>query len=402
MMKLKATSLLGLGLVSILSGTLWCQNIKTYHDIIFVIQTEKEGMYSEKTGHIVTLTSSEIIMETEGNRLLYTHEAVKRIEPSKARECDHKILDEIIKAIQMGRYKIKKENKDIKDIDLYEDPVDDYQELKDKVEAIQKAQLRLPDELVRRIEQDKISAEKFQENVDIYWNKKKSLIISVIQNTPPIGHFFSFLDILPGMIGTFLAVLILISILSYGVYKLYQMLVVATNLRDLNRTKLNMEISKLHFDIESIKKELGLTEKIAPTEIQAQKIDIKPSLKIPEVHILDFIKYKIFHILTEEKIQRRTKLWQKKWQGYKDRPAHLRVLYYYARLSMNFLATILVAIYSMGSFVDIILPFIDPEFPGGPFISLIFLLTFVVLFAYLLRLNTQRRIMRKTYRESKT
>lgn len=346
MIKLKTSSFLSLGLVFVLSGTLWCQDSKTYNDVIFVKQPGNVSVYSIMTGHIVDLTSGEIIMEIEGKRLLYTREAVKLVELDKTRK------NEIDKNIAAK-----------------------YQE--------------------------------YQRYIDIYWNKKKSLIVDTVQKTPFIGTYLGFLEKLPGASGTVLAVLILLAILSYGIYRLYQAFVISTNLRNLNRTKLNMEISKLHYEIESMKKKLGIAEEIALEKIQTQKIDqesILYAFKIPEVRLLDFLKYKILRILTEEERQRRTDLWKKKWQAYKVRPTWQRVLFYNARLLMNLLTTMCVAMFSIGFFFDIFLPFIDPEIFSGtsPLISLIFIPSFVVSFAFLLRLNAQRRIIRKTYHEAST
>ena len=94
---------------------------------------------------------------------------------------------------------------------------------------------------------------------------------------------------------------------------------------------------------------------------------------------------------------------QKKWQTHRKKNKWQSVLIYYLRILINLLLTLVVAMLSIGSLVDIILPFIDPEFIVGasPLISIIFLAFFIISIAILLRLNTNRRIMRKTYHEAR-
>jgi hypothetical protein len=390
-MKIRAISSLSLGLVLVLSGTLWGQSSKPYKDAIFVKQSGEEGVYSEKTGAITDLTSSEILIETGRGQLLYTREAVKRVVLDKTRKKEYERLE---RSVESDENRIK-----------------DYKKLERKG-ALDEKKINEFIKLEERIESDKIKKndyEKLKNTVDIHWNNKKSWIVNAVLQTPVLKEAFP--NGLPPALENFLAALFLLAILSYGVYRLYQMLVVATNLRKLNRTKINMELGKLHYEVESLKRELGITEEVVPHRVQireeavapgkTQKIDLESILsgfKLPEVHPFEFLKYKVFRMLTKEEQQRRTDLWKKKWPVNKKS----RALLYYVLLPINLVFTALAVIFSIAFFVDIILPFVDPEFLEGVGLSfsLVFILLFIVSLVFLLRLNAQRRIMRKTYLEA--
>jgi len=303
-------------------------------DAIFVSEPGQKGIYHKTTGKIVELTSSEMVIETNGRELLYKREAVRRV------------------VLAPG-----------------------------------------------------VHDEKIQGIVNVYWNRKESEIVKAVMRTPIIGPYLTFLDNLSGAARMFLAILVFLCLVFYAAYKLYEMLVVATNLRNLNTLKLNMEVRKLRYELNDIEERLGVSPAIPSENASTEEIEngtFPFHLEIPKVNILDFIKYKILRIFTEEEKKRRMELQRKKWLVLKEKSKWVRVAVYYFRVLVNLMGTFLAGSFSVGSFVNIILPFIEPEALNGmsPFYSLVFLLFFIVSFGIFLRSNSQRRIILATYRET--
>lgn len=236
-----------------------------------------------------------------------------------------------------------------------------------------------------------------------YWNRDKSLLVDVFLSNSLVDKYFPFLSKLPGAAGTFVAVLILFGVLLYVTYRLYEILVVAARLTALNRMKLNLEIKKLHYDIEDIKKQLGLTGDLAFE--QAQERTIAPGhfltgLELPRVNVADFLKHKILRMLTQTERQHQAELWRKKWNEYREKSPRRPAAIYYSRRILNLGGTILMVILSIGFFVDIFLPFIQPEdFGSSAGSSLLFFTLFVISLGVVLRLNIVRRIMSETYKQ---
>jgi hypothetical protein len=266
-------------------------------------------------------------------------------------------------------------------------------------------QLLYEREAVRRVElEPDIHTEDIHALVRIYWNQQESEIVKAVQNTPIIGPFLSFLDDLSGAARMFLAVLVLFGLILYATYKLYEMLVVTANLRNLNTIKLNMEVRKLRYDLKKIENKLGVaqavsTEKPAPEEMEKETFPFR--FEIPKVRILDFIKYKILRMFPEEEKKRRIELWRQKWRAIDKKSSWHKEAVYYSRLTLNLLGTIVAFMFSAGFIVDVFLPFVEPTIFNGasPLISLVFLVFSIISVGSLLRLFAQRRIMRSTYRE---
>ena len=345
-MKRKLIALSSLLVVLILTGGLWGRN-STETDVyvrIFVKEGGKEGTYNVVKGKIEDLTANYIIVERENEHLLYERAAIKRIE-----------FDEINK---------------------------------DEYEKTNKYLI-------------------YKKLVDTRWNRDKSLLVAIVQDVPIFGNSLSILDKLPGAIDIFIAVIVLLSMFLFAGYKAYDKFVTAANIRSLSNKKLMMEIDKLRYEIEGLKKQLRLSTKKSPgdkvPELDLVKEEVARKLVLPQFRILDFIKYKVLRLLSDEEKSQRTEIWQKKWQSYRKKSKWQSVLIYYLRVFINLLLTLFVAMFSIGASVNIILPFTDPEFSGGasPLISVMFLALFIVSIAILLRLNTNRRITRKTYREAK-
>ena len=113
----------------------------------------------------------------------------------------------------------------------------------------------------------------------------------------------TFLDDLSGPVRMFLAVLVLVGLLFYVTYKLYEKFVVTTNLRSLNINKLNMEVRKLRYELDVIEKKVGAITKPVSEEAAIEetgKMRFPYRFEVPKLHILDFIKYKIFRFFTKE------------------------------------------------------------------------------------------------------
>ena len=259
--------------------------------------------------------------------------------------------------------------------------------------------------VVHSVELGSAQAQDKHDVANNYWNRKESQIVKAVQSTPIVGQYLSFLNSLPYSARTFLAVLVLLGAILYAAYQAYQVVVVATSLRNLSTEKLTMEVRKLRYDLETIEKTLGLTPAKFPertaTEVPAMTI-MPIHFEVPQINIIDFVKHKLLRMLTEDEKKHRAELWGKKWEKLKKRSGWMSVAVYYWRMSINWVGTLFVALFCIGSFIDIFLPFYAPASsdPVNPSISVVFVIFFAISLAWLLRLNAVRRIIRTTYRES--
>ncbi len=352
MRKLKTILVLSFGSLFVLPASLWCISPGTesavkqqvekriYTDVIFLEGPEQEGVYSKKIGRIRELEKSYIIMEMpEGEHLLYTPRVVKLV----------------------GLHNL--------------DPNDPNDS-----EGLENNWPKL---------------------IDRYWNRKP--LLALVLGDTSFGRGLSVLGEYSYGFATFLGVLILFALLSYAGYRLYEIVIISTHLRDLNSTKLNMEIRKLRREIEDIEKRLGITTKVVPeqeeTEYFGRKL-VSYKSALSQLNIFNFVKYKILRILTEQEKSRRADVWRKRWEAYRMKKAWLPALIYYPRLLLNIAVTIFTALFSLGAFVDMfVFAHIGDEF-GSFYYIFVFFAMFMISFAFFLRLNTQRRIMRKTYIEA--
>lgn len=354
-MKRKLITLSSLLVVLILAVGLWGQNSKKTDIIevkIFVKEEGKEGTYNMEEGTIKDLTSNYIIIKRK---------TIKENEPPPI---EHLLYERAV----------------VKRIEFLETNKDNYKN---------------PDKYLN-----------YKKLVDTHWNRDKSLLVAAVQDVRIFGDL-SILDKLPGFADVFIAVIVLLSMFSYAGYKAYDKFVTAANIRSLNNKKLTMEIDKLRYEIETLKKQIKLPLKTSPgdkvAELDLAKEEVARKLVLPQFRILDFIKYKLLRLLSDDEKSQRAEFWLKKWQTYRKKNRWQSVLIYYTRVLMNLLVTLVVAMFSIDFFVVMILPFINPEFTGGasPLISIIFLALFIISIAILLRLNTNRRIIRRTYREAR-
>jgi len=264
--------------------------------------------------------------------------------------------------------------------------------------------------VVRQVILDNTHPKGEQDIADLYWNQKESLIITLIvkavQKTPLIGPVLSFLDNVSGNARMFLAILVLCGLLSYAAYKLYEMLVVATNLRSLNTAKLSMEVRKLRYELTTVEQELGLTptmpvERLTAGEILG-RVGAPFHFAVPQIRILDVVKFKILRMLTDEEIKRRTELWRKRWDALQQKPRWRGSVFYYFRMIVNVVGALLAGMFSLGSLADMIIFTFDPSILDAnnsphPLIGFVFVPFFIISTAFFLRLNAQRRIIRRTY-----
>jgi len=231
------------------------------------------------------------------------------------------------------------------------------------------------------------------------WNRETPILVNVVQNAIPDWSPIKLTAKVPAGLDTFLAVVILMSVLLYAAYKLYEFSIDATRVNCLNRAKLDMEVRKLRYEIEGLKKQMGVA-----TDVIAEKTGFDESapfdFRIPRIHITDFLKHKVLRMPTEEGTLRIAERWRNKWRNYGPKERRL-VANYHVRLVMNYLGTYCVAMMCLGTLGDVfIFPFLpDSALTGWATFggSFLFLVWFVFLLAVLLRLNTNRRIMRETY-----
>jgi len=139
-------------------------------------------------------------------------------------------------------------------------------------------------------------------------------------------------------------------------------------------------------------------------EAEIQDIDqkiIRESFEDPKILFMDFIKYKVFRVLTEEEKALRASLWRLKWQVYSSGSHWRAKLNYHLRIYLNGFGIFYAFFFTVGSIPNLFIPFTDSEIPIGlsTLISLVFIATSIVSLVFFIRLNAIRRIMKETYRE---
>ncbi len=247
----------------------------------------------------------------------------------------------------------------------------------------------------------------WQRLINLYWNRNKSLIVEMFTRTPYMGNFFFFLEYLPGAWRTVLAVIILLSILLYAAYKLYEMIIIAAGLRVLNRTKLDMEVRKLSYEIENINKQLGVTTEVAFDREERQIVEkgrFPYGFELAPLLIADFVKHRLLGFLTKDEERVLADRRREKWQHFKGKNIWLPRTIYGAKWAMNVVLTIFVGAVGTGAFINIFLLFMGPtEFYAPSILAGLFFLALSVVFGrFLVRLSMRRRIMSYTYRETFT
>ena len=230
-----------------------------------------------------------------------------------------------------------------------------------------------------------------------YWNKEVPQIVKYAQQTPGIGNLVKESN---KPVALLLSIVILICLFFFAFYKTYVFLVISYKQLNLNFDKLNMEVRKLRFELVSIEKNAGLKTRITEaTSIEdIEKEQVSYGLKIPRIHIFDFIKYKVFRVLTKVEKEHRVEKWCVKWQKYKGKSIFRRWMFRFFLWIINWTGIVFFAMFGIGAFTDSILPFIDSEFLGvNPVISVIFFLFFIISTAFFIRLITAVKIINTSY-----
>ena len=262
-------------------------------------------------------------------------------------------------------------------------------------------------DVVKIVKLDKTHSQQELNLVTMHWNEEQSKLVKAVQGFPIVGESLTFLNELPGATDTLVAIIILLAMLSYAAYKVYEALVISADIRKLNTNKVHMELSKIYFEVAALKKQLGLNFDVTDIEPEISELkqrDIETVFRMPEIHVLEFLKFKILGLLTSEEKKKRSEVWLKKWQNFKMKNNRLPAIIYYPKSLIYFLAVSFVALFCLGSIVNIFLPFINPDISGGvsPGISLIYIVFFILSLSFLVRLNNRRKILKNSYSKFKT
>jgi hypothetical protein len=255
-------------------------------------------------------------------------------------------------------------------------------------------------EIVKRLVIDTTHSQYTRNTVGVYWCKDRSFLVQLLQQTPGLGGLSSLLDYVPRGVDIFIAILVLLVLLSYASYRAYVTLVIAARTRDLNSWKLRYEIAGLRKQLGAV---TGGPADTIETLDSEQKEDTATST-IPLANMLEFLKRKVLRLLTDGQKQEHHDLWLNRWRSLKQKSNWMPKLVFYALLPLYWWLTGIMFMLSLGSFIDTFLFLfmsteIDSSGAVSPWFSLCFLIMFLVSLSLLFRFNTQRRILRSSYRE---
>jgi len=258
-------------------------------------------------------------------------------------------------------------------------------------------------DVVRRVGLDDAHCDDVKDQVASYWNRTKSLLVASVQKAPGAGPLLGFLDVLPPGVDVVFVTVLLILFLGYGGYRAYETVIVARGVRDLNLVKLRLEIERLRRELDGVQGRSG-TPGATPELASARLIEEeKPSSwRLPEIHAMDFLRYKVLRLPTEEERQDRTERWAKRWTSYGKKRTWLPAAMYGWWRLINGALRVTVAMFGVGALVDVALPLTAPdEFGGaaGVVIMLIFAGLAILCLSWFLQLRERGRIIKATYRE---
>ena len=263
--------------------------------------------------------------------------------------------------------------------------------------------------LVRRITLNSPTSKEIKQTYEQCWSKEESQFVAKIwksaQKIPIIGPVFDALDSVIARARTMIVVLIVLGLLFFAAYKLWEIFYVAAHVRGLSIDKLSMEVKKLRYDLHEVERKLGVAPQVAGSAsapVTEEKLvsvtDRLPThLEMPKLPVLEFVKYKILRMLTDEVRQKRSQAWRTKWQKLEDHPTK-RWLSYFFRQTMYVSGLVLLGMMTFTMFLVAVTSLGDPEMGvpgglGGLFWGFIFLVVF-------LRLIANYRIMREAYHET--
>ena len=257
-------------------------------------------------------------------------------------------------------------------------------------------------EIVRRVGLDTAHCKEQHARVASYWNREKSWLVSVVPGFLNLGPA---LDRLPRGFDLLLAGLVLTAVLVYAGYRAYETVIVARALRELNRLKLRMEVSKLRYEVDSLKQQLGITQGATQEPAEAELSDRDAATRgwqLSKGDVVGFLKHKVVRVLSDQEKRERAELWRARWESYRTARRWLPGVMYIGWRSLNLVTSGFVLMFGVISFIDIALPYTQPEdFSGGAGVltSVIFAGLAVLCLSAFLRLRTQGQIVRATYRE---
>ena len=220
-------------------------------------------------------------------------------------------------------------------------------------------------ETVRQVRLDSLHPEADHELASRYWNREKGWLITSMHQAPVVGGLLAApLDSAPPWAATLVGALVLVVLVSYAAYRGYGTLVVARHVQELNRRKLQMEVKKLRYELQSLRQTLGLED--AEEAEAALDSDVPtPGLRIPEIDVLGYLRQKLGSASTEQaKLERRAR-WRRVWEAHRTEATWLQQTRYYLRELVNIAGALLSLLFGLGFAVDVVLPFVDPEFGGG-------------------------------------
>jgi hypothetical protein len=241
-------------------------------------------------------------------------------------------------------------------------------------------------ETVKRVGLDYTHTSHDSSIVGLYWNKERSLLLELFREYKYIGPAAIYLSNSLG--DTTILILLLLGVLSFASYKVYDKLVIGASIRKYTSEKLRYEINAIKKDLGIISEEL-LEETAIPRKKKERKV----------FDIIDFLKFKLLRMLTEKQKEERRELWTERWDTYKEKKDRLRWRYSYIRVVLNLCLTFYAIMFTLGSLINIFPPLLVPEIFGkaAAIVSLFYLILFMLSLAFLLRLIQQRRIMTESY-----
>ncbi len=255
-------------------------------------------------------------------------------------------------------------------------------------------------EIVRQVRLDSAHSSTDREVADKYWNREKGWLITAVRQAPVVGGLLAgpLENASPGA-ATALSALVLIAILSYAAYRGYGTLIVAREVQELSRRKLQMEVRKLRYELESMRQALGL-EQVGEAETERLEKDSSTAgLRIPEVDVIAFLRQKLGRASTQQAKLERFARWRRVWEAHRSRATWLQQTLYYVHELLNMAGALLSLLFALGFAFDVVLPLVDPTFGGGIGMSVVFAALSLLCVRAFLRFKREGEVITTTHRE---
>lgn len=272
---------------------------------------------------------------------------------------------------------------------------------------------------VRRIELAGDDTESFGATVGSHWNDKDFPDLKSGDAWAIGGELIS--DYLPGAVVTGFLVLACVYFLASTLLQAYQRFVLEGNIKRLNTEKLLGEIDKLRIEVFEMRQRLGISTSaeemlsredeetpagepsvavrgIPPVERRA----VLPEMRLPETHIIEFVKTRILHIRSPEEFEARKQNLFGYWQTENAKnPDWFRLRYHAYNTAMT-VAIWFGWIFALGLIGNVVGYFTDPsyaEIVGEDQTILFFSVICAVLIVAVIRLGQKRKLRRAAYRQ---